>query len=96
MPTIQYHSVEAPIPIEHSFQKANGPMVHVAQTGAGRSLLLHGWLEFDLTWDPVTARPADCFRLIVPDRRGFSDSEKPSGAFGADEQAHDTEERACK
>jgi len=89
MPTIQCHSVEGPIPIEHSFQKANGATVHVAQTGAGRSLLLHGWPELGLIWEPVTARLADCFRLIAPDLRGFGDSEKPSGAFGADDQAHD-------
>jgi pimeloyl-ACP methyl ester carboxylesterase len=89
MPTIHHHSVEGPIPIEHSFQEANGATVHVAQTGAGRSLLLHGWPKFWLTWEPVTARLADRFRLIVPDQRGFGDNEKPSGAFGADDQAHD-------
>ncbi|MBR1220450.1 hypothetical protein JQ557_20785 [Bradyrhizobium sp. U87765 SZCCT0131] len=64
MAAIRYRSVEAAIPIEHSFQKANGPTVHVAQTGV--------------------------------DQHRFSDSEKPGGALGADEQAHNTEGRACK
>ena len=64
MAAIRYRFVEASITIEHSFQKANGPTVHVAQTGLGQ--------------------------------HRFCDSEKPGGVLGADEQAHNTDGRACK
>jgi pimeloyl-ACP methyl ester carboxylesterase len=40
-------------------------------------VLLHGWPEFWLTWEPVMARLADRFSLIAPDLRGFGASEKP-------------------
>jgi len=90
MATIQHHSDQAPVPIEHSFQKVNGATLHVAEVGAGRPLLLlHGWPEFWLTWEPVMSRLADRYRLIAPDLRGFGDSDKPTGAFGADDQARD-------
>jgi pimeloyl-ACP methyl ester carboxylesterase len=41
-------------------------------------VLLHGWPEFWLTWQPVMTRLADRFELIAPDLRGFGDSDKPS------------------
>lgn len=80
MPTIQHHSVEGPIPIKHPFQKENSATVHVAQTGMGRLLPLHGWPEFRLIWE-VTARLADWFQLSAPGLRGFGDSEKPKQHF---------------
>ena len=58
--------------------------------GAGRPLLLlHGWPEFWLTWEPVMTRLADRFTLYAPDLRGFGDSDKPDGLFGPDQQAAD-------
>lgn len=66
------------VEIRHDTVTANGVQLHVAQAGAGRPvLLLHGWPEFWLTWEPVMARLADRFRLIAPDLRGFGASEKP-------------------
>jgi pimeloyl-ACP methyl ester carboxylesterase len=62
----------------------------VARIGAGRPLLLlHGWPEFWLTWEPVMTRLADRFTLYAPDLRGFGDSDKPEGPFGPDQQAAD-------
>ena len=64
--------------IEHLRLKANGAAFHVARTGAGKPLLLlHGWPEFWLTWEPVMHRLAGRFELIAPDLRGFGESEKP-------------------
>src|SRR5205823_6568092 len=64
--------------------------LHVVRAGRGKPLLLlHGWPEFWLTWEPVMARLADRFMLIAPDLRGFGDSAKPAGAFGADDHASD-------
>ena len=76
--------------IEHSTIKVNGAKLHIARIGRGRPLLLlHGWPEFWLTWEPVMTRLADRFELIAPDLRGFGNSDKPNGTFGPPEQAAD-------
>ena len=76
--------------MDHLTIPVNGASLHVAQTGQGQPLLLlHGWPEFWLTWEPVMERLADRFLLIAPDLRGFGDSSKPAGAFGADDHAKD-------
>ena len=66
--------------MEHLTVQANGAALHVVRLGAGRPLLLlHGWPEFWLTWEPVMTRLADRFTLNAPDLRGFGDSDKPEG-----------------
>src|SRR5829696_4344243 len=76
--------------MEHMTVRANGADFHVARTGQGAPvLLLHGWPEFWLTWEPVMARLADRHTLIAPDLRGFGDSAKPAGPWGADAHAED-------
>jgi pimeloyl-ACP methyl ester carboxylesterase len=76
--------------IEHLELKANGATFHVARTGTGKPLLLlHGWPEFWLTWEPVMTRLAGRYTLIAPDLRGFGDSDKPQGPYGPDQHAAD-------
>jgi pimeloyl-ACP methyl ester carboxylesterase len=76
--------------MEHLTVQANGAAFHVVRTGAGKPLLLlHGWPEFWLTWEPVMTRLAGRFTLIAPDLRGFGDSDKPDGPFGPDQHATD-------
>lgn len=71
--------------MQHLTIQANGATFHVARTGHGRPLLLlHGWPEFWLTWEPVMTRLAGHYDLIAPDLRGFGDSDKPDGLHGAD------------
>jgi pimeloyl-ACP methyl ester carboxylesterase len=68
----------------HASVRANGASFHTVQVGQGAPLLLlHGWPEYWLTWEPVMSRLANRYRLIAPDLRGFGDSDKPSGPFGA-------------
>ncbi len=75
---------------EHTTVEANGAKLHVAQGGQGKPLLLlHGWPEFWLTWEPLMRRLAGRYRVIAPDLRGFGDSDKPSGPFGANDHAAD-------
>ncbi len=70
--------------IEHHIVVADGARLHVARLGAGRPIvLLHGWPEFWLTWEPVMRRLAGRFTLIAPDLRGFGDS------VAEDQTAHD-------
>jgi pimeloyl-ACP methyl ester carboxylesterase len=76
--------------IEHSIVRASGTAFHVARAGTGKPLLLlHGWPEFWLTWEPVMTRLASRYSLIAPDLRGFGDSDKPDGAYGPDQHASD-------
>jgi pimeloyl-ACP methyl ester carboxylesterase len=76
--------------IEHQTVHANGAAFHLARTGTGQPLLLlHGWPEFWLTWEPVMTRLADRFTLLAPDLRGFGDSDKPNGPYGPDQHASD-------
>ena len=80
----------APQQFHHATKFVNGANLHVAMTGDGPPLLLlHGWPEFWLTWQPVMTRLADKFKLVTPDLRGFGDSDKPEGPFGAQDQARD-------
>ena len=68
-------------PIRHQTIAANGHDFHVASLGDGPPLvLLHGWPEFWLTWEPVMRRLADRFTLIAPDLRGFGASARPDTA----------------
>jgi pimeloyl-ACP methyl ester carboxylesterase len=79
-----------PRAVQHSTVVAHGANLHVARIGRGRPLLLlHGWPEFWLTWEPVMTRLADRFDLIAPDLRGFGASDKPDGPFGPNEQTED-------
>ena len=76
--------------MEHLTVRANGAALHVARLGGGRPLLLlHGWPEFWLTWEPVMTRLAGRYTLIAPDLRGFGDSDKPNGPYGPDQHAVD-------
>ena len=76
--------------IEHLTLKANGATFHLARAGSGQPLLLlHGWPEFWLTWEPMMMRLADRFTLLAPDLRGFGDSDKPDGPYGPDQHASD-------
>jgi pimeloyl-ACP methyl ester carboxylesterase len=76
--------------MDHLTIQANGAAFHVARAGSGPPLLLlHGWPEFWLTWEPVMQRLADRYTLLAPDLRGFGDSDKPQGPYGPDGHAAD-------
>ena len=76
--------------MEHLTISANGAQFHVAKTGTGEPLLLlHGWPEFWLSWEPLMQRLQDRFTLIAPDLRGFGKSDKPVEPFGPPDHAKD-------
>lgn len=81
---------EASRPVEHLSVEAAGARFHVARTGTGPVLLLlHGWPEFWLSWEPVMQRLADRWTLVAPDFRGFGDSDKPTALHTAQDHAND-------
>ena len=62
----------------HGYVEANGVRVHYVRQGAGMPLvLLHGWPEFWFVWRKNIPALAECFDVIVPDLRGFGESDKP-------------------
>ena len=76
--------------IGHMTVPVEGGQLHVAHAGAGPPLvLLHGWPEFWLTWEPVMQRLAGQYHVIAPDLRGFGASHKPAGPFGPADHARD-------
>jgi pimeloyl-ACP methyl ester carboxylesterase len=67
--------------ISSNIVTVGGIPIHYARCGSGRPIvLLHGWPEFWLTWEPVMQRLADRFDVIAPDLRGFGKSGHPDPA----------------
>ena len=76
--------------MQHATIAAAGTQFHVASAGSGPALLLlHGWPEYWRTWEPVMERLAGRFTLVAPDLRGFGESGKPGGPWGAEDHARD-------
>ena len=58
--------------------------------GDGPTLvLLHGWPEFWYTWRKNIPALAESFDVVVPDLRGFGDSDKPANVPAASDYADD-------
>jgi pimeloyl-ACP methyl ester carboxylesterase len=66
--------------IKHSFVKANGIKMHVAETGAGFPVVLcHGFPEMWYSWRHQMKALAEAgFRAIAPDQRGYGETECPA------------------
>jgi pimeloyl-ACP methyl ester carboxylesterase len=62
----------------HGYAEANGIRIHHVRHGTGTPLvLLHGWPEFWYVYRKNIPVLAKRFDIIVPDLRGFGDTEKP-------------------
>jgi pimeloyl-ACP methyl ester carboxylesterase len=76
--------------VEHGEVTISGVRVHVAESGAGRPLvLLHGWPQHWYCWRHLIPLLAPHFRLICPDLRGFGWSDAPRGAYDKEQFASD-------
>jgi pimeloyl-ACP methyl ester carboxylesterase len=82
--------------LEHSTIKTNGIRLHVVQAGPKSGvpvLLLHGFPEFWYGWrKQIPAFAAAGCRVIVPDQRGYNQSDKPPGikSYRIEELINDT------
>jgi len=62
----------------HEYLDANGIRVHYVRHGAGFPLiLLHGWPEFWYVYRKNVPALSEGFDVVVPDLRGFGETEKP-------------------
>ena len=70
-------------PYDHRNITANGVNLHVVHAGPEQGeplILLHGFPEFWYGWrKQIEYFSARGFRLIVPDQRGYNQSDKPQG-----------------
>ncbi|MCX7901875.1 MAG: alpha/beta hydrolase [Burkholderiaceae bacterium] len=65
----------------------DGVTIHFRSGGAGPPLLLlHGFPQTHVMWHKVAPRLAERFTLVMPDLRGYGDSDRPPG--GADHAAY--------
>ncbi len=70
--------LRTPENFEHHFAQLSDIKLHYVREGTGPPLLLvHGWPGFWWEWHMNIAPLAEHFDVIVPDMRGYGDSEKP-------------------
>jgi len=81
--------------VKHQFAPVNGIRLHYVTAGAGDPLiLLHGYPQSWYTWRKVIPLLASRFRLIMPDLRGYGDSDKPVDGYDKRTMAQDIRELA--
>ena len=62
----------------HTQVQANGITINLRYGGSGEPLLLlHGYPQTHVMWHKITPALAKKFSVVVPDLRGYGDSEKP-------------------
>lgn len=76
--------------LEHRLVATNGIRMHCVIGGSGPPLyLLHGWPQTWLEWREIAGRFLDQFTVVMPDLRGFGDSERPVTGYDVLTQAGD-------
>jgi haloacetate dehalogenase len=72
------------------YVRANGIRVHAWVGGEGPALvLLHGYPQSGIMWRKVAPALARRFSVVVPDLRGYGDSDKPRDGFDKKTMAAD-------
>ncbi len=71
--------------VSHEYLEVNGIRLHVAVAGEGKPIiLLHGFPEFWYSWRKVIPKLAEKYRVIVPDMRGYGQSDIPQKGYDID------------
>ncbi len=74
----------------HELAWVNNIRIHYVIAGSGPPIyLLHGWPQCWFEWEPFIDFLANRFTVVVPDLRGFGDSEKPPTGYDLATQAVD-------
>ncbi|MBF2001180.1 MAG: alpha/beta hydrolase [Synechococcales cyanobacterium M58_A2018_015] len=70
---------------QHHFIATNNIRLHCVTQGEGELvILLHGFPEFWYSWRHQIPALARHFKVVVPDLRGYNDSDKPEGGYDLD------------
>ncbi|MBX9632629.1 MAG: alpha/beta hydrolase [Burkholderiales bacterium] len=76
-----------------SFVRANGVRLHVWTAGSGPAvLLLHGYPQSAIMWRKVAPTLARGYSVVVPDLRGYGESDKPRDGYDKKTMARDVHE----
>lgn len=62
----------------------NGLRYHVRRWGAENApplFMAHGWMDVSATFEPVAQRLAERFQVLMPDWRGFGETERAPGGY---------------
>lgn len=66
----------------HNYARVNGVRLHYVVAGAGPPLyLLHGYPQTWFLWRHVAPLLAALYTVVMPDLRGYGDSDKPPGGY---------------
>ncbi|MGQ0502388.1 MAG: alpha/beta fold hydrolase [Panacagrimonas sp.] len=66
------------------FLSVNGLRYHVRRWGpddAPKLFMAHGWMDVSATFEPVARRLAPQFQVLMPDWRGFGETERAPGGY---------------
>lgn len=75
---------------QHQFVQTNQINLHCVTQGTGELvLLLHGFPEFWFSWRFQIPALARHFKVVVPDLRGYNDSDKPANGYDLDTLTQD-------
>jgi pimeloyl-ACP methyl ester carboxylesterase len=75
---------------QHHFVETNRIRLHCVTQGEGELvLLLHGFPEFWYAWRYQIPTLARHFKVVVPDLRGYNDSDKPASGYDLNTLATD-------
>lgn len=75
---------------QHCFIETNRIRLHYVTQGMGELvILLHGFPEFWYSWRRQIPALARHFKVVVPDLRGYNDSDKPLTGYDLDTLASD-------
>jgi pimeloyl-ACP methyl ester carboxylesterase len=70
---------------QHQFVETNQIRLHCVTQGEGELvILLHGFPEFWYSWRFQIPALARHFKVVVPDLRGYNDSDKPASGYDLD------------
>lgn len=75
---------------QHCFIETNRIRLHCVTQGEGELvILLHGFPEFWYSWRYQIPALAKHFKVVVPDLRGYNDSDKPASGYDLDTLGQD-------
>lgn len=76
-----------------SFVRVNGVRLHVWTAGSGPAVvLLHGYPQSAIMWRKVAPALARAYSVVVPDLRGYGESDKPRDGYDKKTMARDIHE----
>ena len=80
-PTPAAETAKMPVELEDKYAtSADGTKIHYVASGKGPLIVMvHGFPDFSGSWDKLTPKLNDAYRVVAIDTRGYNLSDKPEG-----------------